>query len=246
MSKQRISELVVKKLDVISTLVLGGTKMAASSFPDFDNLTATVDELNTLDGVTATFTEINKLAGLTATTAEIEKLAGLSTTAAELEILSSLTATTAEIEKLAGLSTTAAELEKLAGVTASTAELSTSDGAPMGATFVIGAEGGDVINVGIQLEDADGADLAVRGCVYAYISDDANGDSVTASVPDGGVTIGTDGLAVPLVADQVFMLTSEADGDIDLDLDESGTPTFYLIVRLANGKLAASAAITFA
>lgn len=113
--------------------------------------------------------------------------------------------------------------------------------------FVIGAEaGGDTINVGIQLKDSAGDDLAVRGSVLAYLSDDANGDSVAATAPSGGVAIGTDGLAIPLVADKAFLLTSEADGDIDLDIVEAAGDTWYLILVMPDGKLVASNAITFA
>ncbi len=130
-------------------------------------------------------------------------------------------------------------------LTASAAELNTLDGAPLDASFVIGAEAADVINVGIQLKDADGADIAVRGNVFAYLSDDANGDSVAGTAPDGGVAVGTDGLAIPVVAGKAFELISEADGDIDLDITESAGATWYLILVLPNGKLVASGAITF-
>ncbi|MBZ0287842.1 MAG: hypothetical protein K8I30_09530, partial [Anaerolineae bacterium] len=112
--------------------------------------------------------------------------------------------------------------------------------------FTVAAQVGDVINVGLQLNDANGAALAVRGALYAYLSDDANGDSIAATAPDGGVAVGADGLAIPIVAGKAFLLVSEADGDIDLDITESGADTWYLIVALPNGKLAASAAITFA
>ena len=131
-------------------------------------------------------------------------------------------------------------------VSASVAEIDVLDGAPMGATITVGSEAANVINVGIQLEDADGADIAVRGSVFAYLSDDANGDSIVATAPDGGAAIGTDGLAIPVVANKAFELTSESDGDIDIDITESGAKTCYLILRMPNGKLVASGAITFA
>lgn len=129
-------------------------------------------------------------------------------------------------------------------VTATANEVDTLAGAIGSAIITIGAEAANVINVGIQLKDADGADLAVRSTLYAYLSDDANGDSIVATAPDGGVAIGTDGLAVPLVANKAFMLTSESDGDIDLNITESGAKTEYLILITPNGKLVASTAIT--
>lgn len=116
-------------------------------------------------------------------------------------------------------------------------------GAP---AFVVGAEAGDAINVGIQLKDSAGADLAVRGSVFAYLSDDANGDSIAAAAPSGGVAIGADGLAIPLVAGKAWLLTSEADGDIDLTITEAGVDTWYLVLVMPDGRLAVSGAITFA
>lgn len=112
--------------------------------------------------------------------------------------------------------------------------------------FTIGAEtGGNTINVGIQLKDK-GVDLSRRASVLAYLSDDANGDSIAGTAPSGGVAIGTDGLAIPLVANKAFQLVSEADGDIDLDIVEASGDTWYLIVVLPDGRLVASNAITFA
>jgi hypothetical protein len=115
-----------------------------------------------------------------------------------------------------------------------------------GATITVGAEANDVINVAIQLKDYSGDDLAVRGSVQAFLTDASAGEAETATVPDGGVAIGTDGGCIPLVADKVFLLTSEADGDIDLDIEESGAGTWYLVIVLPNGKRVVSGAITFA
>ncbi len=112
-------------------------------------------------------------------------------------------------------------------------------------TITVGAEAGNVINVAIQLKDAAGADLAQRGALIAYLSDDANGDSVAGTAPDT-VAIGADGLAIPLVAGKAFQLVSEADGDIDIDITEAGADTWYLILVLPDGRLVASEAITFA
>lgn len=69
---------------------------------------------------------------------------------------------------------------------------------PLGTpSFVIGAEGGNTINVAIQLKDINGADLAVRGVVHAFLAGDANGDSLVTVAPSGGVVIGTDGVLIP-------------------------------------------------
>jgi hypothetical protein len=114
------------------------------------------------------------------------------------------------------------------------------------ATSVGGAEGGNAINVAIQLKDANGADLAVRGNVYGYLSDDANGDSLIGTATSGTVVIGTDGVMQVMEAKKSFRLTSESDGDIDITITEAGVKTLYLILVMPNGKLVASGAITFA
>jgi hypothetical protein len=113
--------------------------------------------------------------------------------------------------------------------------------------FTIGAEAANVINVALQLKDANGDDLNERANVAAYLSADANGDAIAATAPDGGVAVGTDGLAIPVVASKAFLLTSESDGDVDLNLTHAaGALTLYLIVVLPTGVLKASGAITFA
>lgn len=119
-------------------------------------------------------------------------------------------------------------------------------GAPAGVTFVIGAENTNAINVGLQLNDMLGTALAVRGSVVAYLSDDANGDSIAGTAPDGGWAIGTDGLLIPMVANKAATLVSEADGDIDITITESAAATWYLVVVLPDGRLVVSEAITFA
>ena len=113
-------------------------------------------------------------------------------------------------------------------------------------SFVIGAEGSNAINVGIQLKDSVGVDLAVRGSIRAYLSDDAAGDSIAGTAPSGGVVIGTDGVLIPIVAGKAFELVSEADGDIDITITEAGADTWYLILIMPDGRLVASGAITFA
>jgi hypothetical protein len=118
-----------------------------------------------------------------------------------------------------------------------------------GAEFTIGAEAGNVINVGIQLVDANGRDLGQRACVQAYFSNDANGDSLLTTASSGTVVIGTDGLLRNMDATpdkKNFFLTSEADGDIDINITEAGAKTMYLVLVMPDGSLVVSPAITFA
>lgn len=119
--------------------------------------------------------------------------------------------------------------------------------AHLDASFVIGAEAGNVINVGIQLKyDKSQADT-VRRAVHAYLSDDANGDSIVATAPSGAVAIGTDGVLYDIgAAKKHFFLVSESDGDIDINITEAGVKTLYLVLVMPNGRLVPSSAITFA
>ncbi len=110
--------------------------------------------------------------------------------------------------------------------------------------FSIGVQSGTVINVGIQLQDGV-QDVGERCQFLAYLSDDANGDSIAATAPSGGWAIGTDGLLIPVVANKAAHFVSEADGDVDIAITQATSDVFYLIVALPDGRLVASPAITF-
>lgn len=156
-----------------------------------------------------------------------------------------ITATADEINAMAGSTADVTDLTKLANVTASAAELNALDGAPLDVDITVGVIATRTINVAIQLNDAGGTALATRATVQAFLSDDANGDSIAAVAPDGNVVIGADGLLIPVVANKAFWLVSEADGSIDLDITMSTADEWYLIIVLPNGLLVASGAITF-
>ena len=113
------------------------------------------------------------------------------------------------------------------------------------ASFTIGAETANAITVNIQFKDKL-KDVAERVSVTAYLSDDANGDSVAGTAPTS-VAAGTDGVYIPIVAGKCFQLISEADGDMDLVVTlSSGADTWYLILIMPDGSLVASEALTFA
>jgi hypothetical protein len=120
--------------------------------------------------------------------------------------------------------------------------------APLGATIAVGAEAGTDIPVTIQLQDAGEADMNTIGVVTAYLSDSAVGDGVAAAGPDGDMAIGTDGsVVVELTTALAWILSSEADGDIDLVFTDSAAfGPVYLVLVLGNGKKVVSGAITFA
>ena len=120
---------------------------------------------------------------------------------------------------------------------------------PSIATFVIGAEVANVINVAVQFRTEDSGaeeDVAERVSVAWYLSDDANGDSIVATAPSVGISIGTDGLLIEHTANKAGVMVSESDGDVDVDIEEAGTDTFYLVLVMPDGSLVVSGAITFA
>lgn len=115
------------------------------------------------------------------------------------------------------------------------------------AGFTIGAEVANVITVAVQLKDRYGADLAVRGMIHWFIAGDALGDTLVATAPDGGVAAGTDGWVAQVVTGKLGMAVSESDGDIDIAITHAaGAKTVYLGIRMPDGTIRMSAAITFA
>jgi hypothetical protein len=113
-----------------------------------------------------------------------------------------------------------------------------------GASFTVGTEATNVITVAVQLKNQSLRDLASRGHVDWYLSADANGDTV-ATAASGGVAAGTDGVVATTITGKAGFAISEADGDIDFAITDTGTPTMYLVLRLPDGSLAVSGVITF-
>jgi hypothetical protein len=114
------------------------------------------------------------------------------------------------------------------------------------AVMTVGAEGGDTIRVSIQLKDASAVDLAVRGKVSAYLSNDANGDSLATTAPSGGCAIGTDGLLIPVTPALANALL--VDGNLAIDAVPEKFKTTQTAAFTVNGvsrTKAATAAIVF-
>lgn len=112
-----------------------------------------------------------------------------------------------------------------------------------GAVFTIGADAGTTVAVGIQLM-IGAKECDRRVAIHGYLANDANGDTIQAA-PSGGIAIGTDGLLIENIDNQSFILVSEADGDIDVVLTQTGAETMYLVLIMPNGELVVSGVITF-
>ncbi|AFY60356.1 hypothetical protein [Synechococcus sp. PCC 6312] len=130
-------------------------------------------------------------------------------------------------------------------LTASPAEINVLDNAPANCVFTIGSESSNIINVSVQLRNADNTNLATRRAVQCYLSG-ANTGATLATAPSGGVAIGTNGLLIEPVADRFFTAVTNASGVFDINITDTGTPTVYLVVVFPNGSIQVSNAITFA
>ena len=161
-----------------------------------------------------------------------------------------VTSTAAELNALDGITATVTELNKLDGVTATFTELNEVTKIAAGATITLDAEGttaANTIRASVQLEDADGNDVAEAYVCRFYISDDSGGDGLCATAPDNNIAAGAVGtLLEETTTDKSGLLLTDATGAFDLDISDTGTPTFYLVIVLPNGTLSVSAAITFA
>ncbi len=115
-----------------------------------------------------------------------------------------------------------------------------------GASFTIGSESSNTINVSVQLTDALGDNLERANAVMAYLSSDASGQVIEAADTALSVALGTNGVFSELAADNTFMLVTEATGVVDIDITDTRVNTVYLNVILPSGKIVTSGAITFA
>jgi hypothetical protein len=115
---------------------------------------------------------------------------------------------------------------------------------PTDATFTIGAQAGDVINVAVQLVSG-GSPVSGAYAVQYYLSSDAAGQAL--GTDPGTVAIGSDGtILAEHVDDLVGMVVTETTGTFDLDVTDADTGTLYLNVVLPNGRVITSGAITHA
>lgn len=112
------------------------------------------------------------------------------------------------------------------------------------ATITVGAEDTNVRAITIQLKDAKGNDIDYVETVELILFLNAARTAFVVTGGSTGIAIGTDGALLTVVAKKYFLATSEADGDIDLTWTDTGSEAAYLGVRLPNGRIVMSAALT--
>ena len=98
----------------------------------------------------------------------------------------------------------------------------------------------------IQLKDFEGNDLKVPASVMAWISSTATG--IDPSAISGEIALTGSGAGAVLIhlTHYLYQLISEADGDIDVTITDSGTTAQYLTLLMPNGKLVVSEHLVFA
>lgn len=114
---------------------------------------------------------------------------------------------------------------------------------PNDCTFSVGAEAGNAITTAIQLLNGL-TEITEAACVTVYLSSDAAGQTPVAA--QTSIACGTDGSVVgTLTAATTLLVISEADGDIDIVVTDTGTSTRYLNVVFPTG-LRKAATLPFA
>jgi len=119
--------------------------------------------------------------------------------------------------------------------------------AHLDASFTIGSESSNAINVAVQLKkDKAQSSLAARRYVRCYLSDANTGADVVGTAPSSGGAIGTNGKIINQpVSGKIFDVITTTSGQFDITFTESGAKTMYLNVIMPNGRIVTSGAITF-
>lgn len=112
------------------------------------------------------------------------------------------------------------------------------------ASITVGAEAANVRIITIQLKDGAGNDINYVETVELIVFANAAGTAFATTGGSTGIEIGTDGALLAVVAKKLFLATSESDGDIDVTWTDTGTEAAYLGVRLPNGRVVMSDAMT--
>lgn len=111
-------------------------------------------------------------------------------------------------------------------------------------TISVGSESSDTISVTVQAKDAAGDDLAEYVLVRAWLGSSAYGGEAS-TPPNTGFAVSTGTIVKELTTNKHLLAVSNSSGRVVFAIEETGTPTFYLMAEL-DGRVYASDAITFA
>lgn len=112
------------------------------------------------------------------------------------------------------------------------------------ASITVGAENTNVRIITVQLKDARGDDIDYVENFEIHMFLNAAMTSYVATGGSTGLAIGTDGALLALVAKKIFVATSESDGDWDGTWTDTGNEAAYMAIKLPNGRMIVSDALT--
>lgn len=112
------------------------------------------------------------------------------------------------------------------------------------ASITVGAEVATARTITIQLKDAFGNDRAQVDYITAALFLNSAGTAFATTGGSTGIAISTDGALLAVVAKKYWLLTSEADGDIDLTWTDTTHEVAYLGLWLPSGRVIYSSALT--
>lgn len=116
----------------------------------------------------------------------------------------------------------------------------------LGVTITVAAEDTNVVNVAIQVIGGDDQDIDANVHLLVWLTDTEGADVVPGTAPDGGTAVGATGVVlVELTADVLMLAVTDSNGNLELDVTESGAATWYLNVGLPGGGVAVSDVLTF-
>lgn len=117
----------------------------------------------------------------------------------------------------------------------------------VGATITVGAEGASVANqraITVQLTDAAGVNMDAISEVELIMFLDAGGSDFVATGGSTGIAIGASGKLLTIVAKKLFRALTTSAGLLALTWTDTGTEAAFLGVKLPNGKIVMSTALT--
>lgn len=113
-------------------------------------------------------------------------------------------------------------------------------------SFTVGTKVATTINVAVQLQDVRGRNVAERVGARVYLSDASTGAGITATATTTALAVGTNGsLLAILVTGKMMEVLTDASGRFDINVIQSSTASYYMVVILPDGSIAVSTVITF-
>ncbi len=113
--------------------------------------------------------------------------------------------------------------------------------------FTVGTKSGNTINVAVQLQDARGQSISQIAKAKVYLSDNADGSTLTATATTSALAVATNGVLLDIpVTGKVCEVISNALGQFDLNLIQtSGGTNYYLVVVMPDGSISVSPVVGF-